>query len=386
MKICFPAREPVKNRIPVITQKQILLLIAAVIMFWALTLGGSRRYVVTTAVFAVLFLLIRPKLRLPENLWLLAPSLWIILMGFIAALGEDRVTWYTIQQATLYLIPLFFAFAVQLLCPGREMFFWVDISFLVLGTCVFKFYRAFNWHTFLESDYAFIMGAFAVFYFYFRRYGMSGLAFILTIIANKRSALLGAVLIAFLLFILRYCGKKEQNGLPLHRMETLRRMLFPILFVALFAYVGMCRLGGIRAISELFGINVQGRAAMWMKMSWTYDFSPFWTGTGLGFLGKILRWMDEWGFFRLHNDILVYFIETGAASFGMWILLHAPAWMTKPFHRHSLMIVLLFAYTLLIYSCDNASVYINYLFPLYTMLMALLNDDTALYRPLEDNY
>ncbi len=70
------------------------------------------------------------------------------------------------------------------------------------------------------------------------------------------------------------------------------------------------------------GMNSMGRLNVWEYFAQFYKFSPAYIGLGLGSVQQLLDVLNNAYFARIHNDILMYYIELGFVGFAIFIYMH----------------------------------------------------------------
>ncbi len=96
-----------------------------------------------------------------------------------------------------------------------------------------------------------------------------------------------------------------------------------ILVLVSFVYVWMIKSGLYETLTDMLGIDTSGRSLMYSSASSYYEFSPFFRGTGLGYVSKMLETGEMYlgvTISDLHNDFLRQFIEQGFWGYLLWII------------------------------------------------------------------
>ena len=126
-------------------------------------------------------------------------------------------------------------------------------------------------------------------------------------IGFKRVVLLSVVLVILILWMLR-----------LKRINVRNVILYTFLvFTAIsFVYVFVLKTDLISLIAGYFNVDMMGRTNIYRNVSSMYELSPFYLGTGFGYMAKYL--FETTGF-AVHSDILRMYIELGFIPYLGWL-------------------------------------------------------------------
>ena len=106
------------------------------------------------------------------------------------------------------------------------------------------------------------------------------------------------------------------------------------------------------------------------------EFSLFYLGKGLGIVETLLENWNITTYTNLHSDILKFYIEMGFLGLLIYLLSYCVLfWFTEKKYDNSKMCFLfgMSLYSLLLFVTDNVSIYIMYLFPVYSTFFAVLS-------------
>lgn len=188
-------------------------------------------------------------------------------------------------------------------------------------------------------------------------------------LCGKRSGMLACAfgMASILLFIDR--NNKLKN-------RQFARILLLSAFVFAYGYVCVIKLGILKMICRLLGINTMGRVEVYAWFEDQYNLTPFYFGEGFQYIRRYMEFgRGNWlvnAFHYLHNSILQIYIETGFWGFFMWfgfLLVLIPKKVRSIYgsNGYAFYAVLMTA-TVLMYAVDNVLTY-----PLYqvSLFMAL---------------
>lgn len=234
-----------------------------------------------------------------------------------------------------------------------------------------------------------IAALFAIFFWYLRRYKKASLniflicmfACLFIIICSAKRIVLLAGIIMIVMFELISARK--------HSIDYMYRLCLIIgvaFIISSLVFVWGIRDGVLDSLLVRFHVNTMSRSQLWGGMKANYRFSPLFLGRGIGFTSK---WMDfNWqtldinglhGPTGIHSDILKYFIEIGFIGFVLYFgyfLLYLPARLKNRYHNNSFVLFFsVIVYQFLIWFTDNISTYHNFLWIIYLMVFAVVDDN-----------
>lgn len=219
-------------------------------------------------------------------------------------------------------------------------------------------------------ELAFCLGAYLIYMILKPRFGAAYLIlFVLTLFcflsAFKRIAMLAIAAALLLSFILKFVARyhdKTARGLVL--------LLTVIMILLLIGYVAAIKHGAFEMLEKI-GIDTTGRADVYAAVDKFYDFSPEFTGNGIGFLTYQLNTNMSIGVSAVHNDFLQYFIDLGFWGYILWLismtLVRIMYFGAKPKTENMIITFALTVYLIIVSATDNT---MNY--PLLTTVLAVL--------------
>lgn len=361
--------------------------IELLIVFLVLSTGGAFKYAFFAVWAAFHVFTGRTKWRL-SILYILLPSLSWVAIGLIMNV-YGGLTAHALKEAVFAIFPPLGALVLWNKL-GNERFTYLNSKFFYVIIFVFAATQLphFSASDLLESQYAYIFGAYVIYFIFKKDRTHTLIAAIALILAHKRSVLGSVALVMAFLFFFAKKGSSRKKAV------YIITFIGTFSVIALLAWIYLCKTDLISALLRTFGIRDMGRLKAWRNFIPLYSFSITQPGFGLGSV-KIL--LDQWnipGFDRLHNDILVLYYQLGAIGFIVHIYSHF--YFIKKYYiinmidyRTAIVLCALVIYSLANYLVGNNSIYINYTFPLYILMIqciaeskiskdALANGDYAL--------
>ncbi len=354
------------------------LYIQLVIIFKILSYAGAMKYLLFGAwisLYAIsakyMFLPIKKNL-----LYILLIPFSCTVIGVCMSIVKG-ISFDTIKEICFILLPPIGAVILYNRIPRRYLERFITIMFWAIVT-VFLIQEIpdLTLNDLMESQHAFIFGIYVIYFIHKKEKILGSIATMMLFFAHKRIAL-GATLIGLsLLFILsKMLGHLDHKGRGcLVKATGIASITGSLLFV----YI--CHSGLIADVFRISGMNPQGRLQIWQRLQPYYAFSLLQMGNGLGSIAVILKDWKIGAFARLHNDILVYYFELGAMGFILYfysyfyvVFLYLKKGIID--HRRAVVVCTFIIYTFICYCTDNISIYINYLFPFYTIILACVTRD-----------
>lgn len=344
----------------------LLELLAMTALYFILHTGGIKKYVILLGAGLVLGFLGRKKLRsLEAILCVTLPVITYVLVGGLSTLWNANPQMTSVRDLIFWIVPAVFCSSLYIFW-GNDMARLVDFQFI--GSCIAYVYHYrywLLWYGTAEDTFAFVFGAFAVYYIYKKRWIFVPVAVTLMYFADKKIAFLATAAAAAVLFLL-WIFKKSKH---------LAMTLWSLGITGIFYYVYLIRSGVLKHLCYSMGIIGNGRMTMYDRFRELYDFSPFFFGKGLGNISNILNCWSINTYDHLHNDLLKFYIELGflgllvfLASYGVSFYL-----AEKKFGKDGMCGLLAMAvYSMILFMTDNVSVYILYLVPLYSISFAMI--------------
>lgn len=365
-----------KARSMSVSPSDIYMFLFCLLMVIVFDQGGNFKYLWGAFVSLILLLAHQERHLEVRLLWFITPYIAYVIIGVSICIVNNTLNKYCFEQPVMYLVPFITALMVYYSYRDKMervvYLMFLAITFVLL------------WHglprllcdvrgDLMESKYAFIFGAYFLYFSYKKRLVPQLLAFFMLFLAHKRIALLGVGAVWILMLMARRF--LEENRF--RRKKSRRIIHFFLLFCfVLLGYIFITRSGLLNMIVLKFGINTQGRLTVYERIGQLYTVSPGYIGIGTGNVRVFLENNGGEAFGLLHNDILAIYIEIGFWGFITFFAVHAAA-----FRRNSryvscgclAMVVLLYLYTFINYMTDNISIYISYLYPFYLMVFSLVD-------------
>lgn len=352
-----------------IRMKYAILILLNIVLFFGMSKGGIAKYFFVLGVAGFVLLVMPKNDRMKDKLLLFLPMAFYILMGMAVCVFRDEYNDCTFKQPLFYLVPYLAALVISCYSKWEDDYllcqFWGIVAvFLVNG--LLHFSRT----DLMESQYAFIIGVYVIYFFYKRYYYYFCISLPLMYLAHKRIVM--AAVLAILAFLV--VGRIIKN-------RTLKHFIIRLSYIGtalvMFLYVYVIKSGIYVSFMAKHNINTMGRANAYTFVAPYYEFSTGFWGRGMGSAQLIIKGMRSHSFDLLHNDILSLFIEIGFWGFMIFLVLYyiVISKLTRKYDSNVMfMIVALYIYTFINYMSDNISIYINYFFPLYMIIFTLLDE------------
>lgn len=357
-----------------------LLLVLFGLSMMASALWEPLRYVKYGLPFVTLFLLWVTQARLVINRTLIRQSGWFTYLGrlflfYCLAFALNAIVGFRFPRFYLEvffaLSPLLFALMVLMLEPEAPL---IQVTHLLFAGVLLAFLLEKN--TLLvaallhpsqvlaglasselesESNLAFQFGMIVIVYAHHRKWLMMIIAAILLILAFKRIAILGVVLVGLL-----YLVKKMTNGWI---NPAKGKWLIIASNLAMVSVLFLFFMGNFDdLVFDIFGVSPNfltvGRYDVYTEIFRHFGGVKFW-GFGLGAINTFLAGAN-YELVNLHSDVLKIFFELGPIAYLFWILL---------FHswpRHML-VASLAIYMNVLFMTDNTFIYFDVLFCYYLL-------------------
>lgn len=323
-------------------------------------IGGSIKYLLVLGIAGFLFVIMHKQADYTNRFLIILPWLFYVLWGMSICVVRQSFCSQSGKQVMFYLIPYVLAFTVATYVKeDREIY--LDCQFGAI-TCVFLLWAARAVSP--ESQFAFILGAYFVYYFYRRRYAFCAVAFVLLYYADKRIVLLVSIACVGYIFALRIFKKDEVQ-------KKLTLFAYGCLVLILFAYIAIIKNDTFLQVTSRYKINTMGRSNVYSLMGKFYDFSPTYMGSGIGTVIGMVKSLEYPSYQLLHNDILMFYIELGFIGFLIFWLIFGGVLkqLSKTLSADGfVLIATLLFYSFLVYTTDNISIYFNYSYSLYVII------------------
>lgn len=349
-----------------VSWKYIIELIFMVAFYMMLDKSGIIKYVVAMCV-SVAFLYFGRKKRWSADalICVALPVVLYLTLGGVGTLLSGTPQATSVKEVLFWIVPLIVTFSVYTFYE-QSMHHIVDIQFW--ASCIAYLYPRLRFiieHSISESTYAFVFGAFGIYYAYRRNWSKFAISMILMYLANKRIAML-ACAVALLILFVQWVFKNSKE---------LMIVIWGVVSTGIFYYVFLIHSGLLRYFCNRLGIDSKGRVQTYARFSEMYDFSPWFFGKGLGNIENILnQWQIKY-YGNLHNDLLKFYLEIGfigllvfLAGYGIALIIAEKKFGKGPMSFMLSMVI----YYMLLCATDNVSIYIIYLVPMYSMMFAVL--------------
>jgi len=200
-------------------------------------------------------------------------------------------------------------------------------------------------------DATFACGIFIIYYLFFyektnkNRWYYIMLAFICFYLGYKRGVLVGIFTVFIVLPFLKY--KEESFG-------EIVKLIAIIITVVGFSYIIGIRYHLIERIANFLELDFSGRFGIYDMLAEYYVLSPFFVGTGYGYMNKYLF---EYMGYASHSDIVRMYVEIGFIPYILWLhhnLVRIPNKVYKEFGAETGQVMLaLTLYMFTTYVSDN---------------------------------
>lgn len=349
--------------------KRIIEMILFVVLYRSFEIAGIKKYAVAI-VFCALFLFFsRKKQWNPDATAIVIPSMVYIVLGSFAGMFGGNYQMDTIKIILYGILSFALAFSLYTYY-GKDIKRIVDIQFLsccavyLSLTIVYMVTR----FTRVESTFAFVFGIFSIYYAYVKKWKMLALSGIFLYLADKRIALLA---VAASLLMLGVFWLFENN-------KKLVYAVWGLVTGLVYIYIYLIYSGIMDAFCWGANINTNGRVEMYSRMANEFEFSPLFLGKGLGVVENLLEFWNVEKFANLHNDLLKFYIELGFAGLFIYLLSYGVMFriIREKFGKSKMCFVTSIAiYSMLLYATDNVSIYVMYLLPMYSVMLAVLTSE-----------
>lgn len=299
------------------------------------------------------------------------PSLICVAFGLFMALFNS-FSFQAIKEGIFYILPPCGAVIISNTHRQRSNELILDLFWATIAVFLVRTIPRFTGEDLLESQYAFIIGAFTIYFVYTKRYKEFIVSLIALFFAHKRIAMVSVII--SILVISLFHRKKRDSRYNKRKTKKVLAFIGAMTVMVMLAWVYVCSSGGIEKLFDRFHINTQGRVGHWARFRDYYSFNVFSFGKGLGFVSNILQMWNIDTFLALHNDALLFFVELGFVGFCIYYFSYFSVIMyfVKKYsisYKIVMMLCTLTIYTFICCMTDNISSYINYLFPFYIIYL-----------------
>lgn len=342
-------------------------LIVMLAVFTVCDRPGTIKYAVVALLSVGFMFLGRKKMWSIDQLTCIVLPVAVYLgVGCLNSLMNASIYSSTLKIVLFWTIPLLFAFALYTFY-GTQMSHIVDVQFISSCLVYLITKGRFILETItVESMFAYVYGAFFIYYVYKKRWGFCCMAAFLMFLTDKRIVVLAAI-IAVIVQLLLWLFRND------------KRVVFGIWSVAgitINLYLWLIYSGILEAFCRGVGINTNGRVKMYGNMTEWFGQSFFTTGDGLGIVEMLLSSWNIEKFSNLHNDLLKFHIELGFLGFLLFLISYGVVFyiIEKKYGKLQMKLFLSMAvYTMMLFATDNVSIYIIYLIPVYSIYFAVLS-------------
>ncbi len=194
------------------------------------------------------------------------------------------------------------------------------------------------------------------------------LAAFLFLSAFKRIAILSIILAFVTGFLLLRFGRLRGS----QNISKIITAVIIITAVVLMGYIGLVK-NGLFAELEKAGVDTNGRDVIYKQLGFYYDFSPNFTGNGMGFTLYQLKKLEgaRIAVASAHNDFLMEYIDLGFIGFIVWFLAFTLV-RTKFFGREKNIRAEIFVFSIIIMQVVNSCTDNTFLYPLFSLTIILL--------------
>lgn len=342
-------------------------------LFYVLKDGGITKYIVLLGVSA-LFFLYGIKNFEKEFLILGVPSVVYIGAGTVLAVVFGSLSFQTVKEIAFAVAPLLAAISFFVVSKklGIDFIKWQYWSMVVLTLTWLRYYWV---EDVTETQYAFIFGVFLL-YFCIIKKNVKYIIFttLMLYLMNKRIAMLASVMMLVVYDIIIYVVKQKPEWKQ--KIPQYLSLAATLGFVAYVIFLCVVNLEG-QFVQDL----TSGRSLAWDAVKNEYGLSTIWLGKGIGDVVNLLGRLQYPNYTtNLHNDLLKVYIEIGTLGYVIWIVSHFATcyWISKKKNldfKKSLFLYLVMIYTLVNYMTDNIMVYVNYWFPTFLVMLAVVFSD-----------
>ena len=328
--------------------------------------AGIKKYVVVIVIGIVFFFLGKRKKWSADIVACVAlPVVIYVFLGSLSALISVNIQSETLKVILYKLVPLFFSICM-FFCYQNDLEHMVHIQFL--GSCLaYKIFDAPFVYTLTtwESVYAFTFGIFVIYYAYRKNWRMFALAVFFLILGEKRIGILAAV-VALCVMLLAKTFR--------YNMKLILG-IWGVIITAIYAYLYAIYSGAMEAFCWAANINTNGRVEIYSRMANEFEFSLGHLGKGLGTVEYLLEHWNVAMYGNLHNDLLKIYIELGFLGFLIYLLSFGVLFYyigKRIGNSRSCFLLGLIVYTMFVFATDNISIYMIYLIPLYSVMLAVV--------------
>lgn len=342
----------------------------SVLCYFVLSQGGFFKYI---------FIMIIAFCGIGMRNFYVSKKYWVILSapvcyfvtGLILAVVNFNITKFTFKDSCFILIPAIAAICVFSAVPQKDVRIALDMQFGAIGIISIIIGSASLRHgSLFESQYAYILGAYAIYYYAYKRKGLFCAAVILTYLANKRIVHVAVIASILLYTVIRLLKNKQA------KKWIINCAIIGTVCVC-YGWIAAIKKGMVYAILSTFHIQSNGRTNIWGKIAPFYEWGLLYLGKGIGFVTNYLNELQIPGFANLHNDLLRTYIEVGFWGFGLCVvsyfcIIYKVKNTSSIYDARKVLLICLVVYTFMNFLTDNILIYINYWFPVYMLFLGII--------------
>lgn len=339
-------------------------------LYYFMNAAGTVKYLLAIGLSVLFLFLGRKKQWSLEVLFIVAfPAAVYIFVGSINALINTCIPTTTIKEIIYWFVPILLTFSLYTYY-GKDMVRVVDLEFFA---AIIAYFATYYWSLFryweMESVFAFVFGAFLIYYLYQKRWIFSILSAVLVYMCVKKIAFL-AVAAAVMVMLFVFLTKKS---------KIVVLTLWGMFISGIYYYLYLLDSGILKSVLYGFGNYANGRFTMYDRFREMYEVSALYIGRGLGYVVNILESWNIPTYANLHNDLLKFYIETGFWGILLFLISYGVVFYISERSFDSSKMCLLFSmtiYSMVLYMTDNVSIYMLYLVPVYSIFFAVLNSES----------
>lgn len=348
--------------------KYVIDILMMYLVFTVCDMPGMKKYVVITFLMCVFLLLGRKKRWSADALLTISlPVVTYLCIGMITTFFNASEYITTIKIIAFWLVPLLFALSLYVFYE-KQMPRIIDIQFISSCLVYLITKGRFILETItVESMFAYVYGAFFIYYAHKKRWCFCAIAGLLMMLTDKRIVIL-AVLIAVFVQVILWIFRNDKR---------VAYSIWAMTGVFTSVYIWLIYSGVLEALCKGFGINTNGRVKMYGNVAEWFACPFAVSGNGLGIVEMLLTSWNVEKFSNLHNDLLKFYIELGFLGFILLLISYGVMFyrVEKTYGMSQMKLFLsMSVYTMILFATDNVSIYIIYLIPIYSIYFAILSE------------
>lgn len=340
-------------------------------IFLACDMAGTKKYILIIGLSVVFLYLGRKKKWSPDILLgIFLPAVTYLLLGGFFSVIHARVFFTSVKIVLFWMVPLLFACSLYVFY-GEHLPRIIEMEFF--GSCMAYLMinaRFLESRHHAESVFSFSFGLFFLYYAYKKRWGMCIVSAVFMYLADKRITML-AVLAALGIRLILWLFQKSRK---------LVLIVWGMIMAAVFSYIWLIGSGTFEYFSKGLGIDTSGRVKIYSQVLEWFGQPVLYFGQGIGIVEKLLEAWNLHDFSNLHNDLLKFYIELGAAGLLLFLTSYGAAlyFIGRKLGKEKMCMTLaLFAYSIILFATDNVSIYVMYLIPFYSILFTVLTAENS---------